>query len=117
MAGDFIVLDAMMNLTNIIAGYNPKRKWETSAYLRMGIITQFVEGSASPLGGAGIEETYRLNDKWSLFGAVGYQVSTSEGMGYGHTGMDVPAGTNGFFDIDFGIRYDLGRNKIYRNAY
>ena len=111
-----ISLDAMLNLTNVIAGYDPSRKWETSAYLRMGIITQFVEGSGSPLGGVGLEETYRLNDRLNLFGALGYQVSTSEGMGYGHTGMDVAAGSNGFFDIDFGIRYDLGRNQFYRDA-
>ena len=109
-----VSLDAMLNLTNVIAGYNPERKWETSAYLRAGIITQFVEGSGSPLGGLGLEETYRLNDRLSLFGAVGYQVTTSEGLGYSTTGVDVAAGTNGFFDIDFGIRYDLGRNKFYR---
>lgn len=109
-----VSLDAMLNLTNVMAGYNPERKWETSAYLRAGIITQFVEGSGSPLGGLGLEETYRLNDRLSLFGAVGYQVSTSEGMGYSGTGMEVAAGSNGFFDIDFGIRYDLGRNKFYR---
>ena len=104
-----MTLDAMLNLTNVVSGYNPDRKWHTSAYLRMGIISQFVENSASPLGGAGLEETYRLNDNLSLFGAAGYQVSTSEGLG-GHTGKDVPAGTNGFFNIDFGIRYDLGRS-------
>jgi len=109
-----VSLDAMLNLTNVMAGYNPERKWETSAYLRAGIITQFVEGSGSPLGGLGLEETYRLNDRLSLFGAVGYQVSTSEGLGVSTTGMEVAAGTNGFFDIDFGIRYDLGRNKFYR---
>jgi hypothetical protein len=109
-----VSLDAMLNLTNVMAGYNPERKWETSAYLRAGIITQFVEGSGSPLGGLGLEETYRLNDRLSLFGSLGYQVSTSEGMGVSTTGMEVAAGTNGFFDIDFGIRYDLGRNKFYR---
>ena len=111
-----VSLDAMLNLTNVIAGYNPERKWHTSAYLRAGIITQFVEGSGSPLGGLGLEETYRLNDRLSLFGAVGYQVSTSEGLGVSTTGMEVAAGTNGFFDIDFGIRYDLGRNKFYRTV-
>ena len=107
-----VSLDAMLNLTNVIAGYDPSRKWETSAYLRMGIITQFVEGSGSPLAGIGLEETYRLNDRLSLFGAVGYQVTTSEGMSVSTTGMDVAAGTNGFFDIDFGIRYELGRNRF-----
>lgn len=109
-----ISLDAMLNLTNVIAGYNPERKWHTSGYVRAGIITQFVESSASPLAGVGLEETYRLNDRLCLFGAVGYQVSTSEGMGYSVTGVDVSAGSNGFFDIDFGIRYDLGMNKFYR---
>ena len=110
-----ISIDAMLNLTNIISGYDPERKWHTSGYVRAGIITQFVEGSASPLGGAGLEETYRLNDRLSLFGALGYQVSTSEGLGYGSTGMDVAAGSNGYFDIDFGVRYDLGVNKFYRD--
>ena len=104
-----ISLDAMLNLTNVIAGYNPERKWHTTGYVRAGIITQFVESSGSPLMGAGIEETYRLNDKLSLFGSLGYQVTTSEGMGVSTTGMNVAAGTNGFFDIDFGIRYDLGK--------
>ena len=110
-----VSLDAMLNLTNVIAGYEPERKWETSAYLRMGVITQFVEGSGSPLAGIGLEETYRLNDRLNLFGALGYQVTTSEGMGVSTTGMEVAAGTNGFFDIDFGIRYDLGRNQFYRD--
>ena len=110
-----ISIDAMLNLTDIISGYDPERKWHTSGYVRAGIITQFVEGSASPLAGAGLEETYRLNDRLSLFGSFGYQVSTSEGMGYSTTGVDVSAGSNGFFDIDFGVRYDLGVNKFYRD--
>ena len=110
-----ISIDAMLNLTNIISGYDPERKWHTSGYVRAGIITQFVEGSASPLAGAGLEETYRLNDRLSLFGSFGYQVSTSEGMGYSTTGVDVSAGSNGFFDIDFGVRYDLGVNRFYRD--
>ena len=111
-----IAIDAMLNLTNVVAGYDPERKWHTTGYVRAGIITQFVEGSGSPLMGVGLEETYRLNDKWSLFGAAGYQVSTSEGMGVSTTGMDVSAGSNGFFDIDFGVRYDLGRNRFYHDS-
>ena len=110
-----VAIDAMLNLTNVVKAYNSERKWHTSGYVRAGIITQFVEGSGSPLLGVGLEETYRLNSRWSLFGAVGYQVSTSEGLGYGMTGMEVSAGSNGFFDIDFGTCLDLGMNKFYRD--
>ncbi len=107
-------IEAMMNITNIIAGYNPERKWHTNGYARAGIISQFVTGSGSPLMGIGVEETYQLNERLSLFGAFGYQVSTSEGMGYEFTGMEDTAGSNGFFNIDFGVCYDLGRNSFYR---
>ncbi len=106
----------MLNLTNAFIGYHPERKWHTSGYLRAGIITQFVESSDSPLFGGGFQETYRLNDKASLFTSLGYQVSTSEGMGYGMTGMKVPSGSNCFFDIDFGVVIDIGENKFYRST-
>ena len=110
-----ISIDAMLNLTNAISGYDPYKKWHTSGYVRAGIITQFVTGSGSPLMGAGLQQTYRLNDQLSLFGSAGYQVSTSEGLGYGMTGMEVAAGSNGYFDVDFGVVVDLGQNKFYRN--
>ena len=109
-------IEAMLNLTNVLAGYVPERKWHTTGYVRAGLISQFTVGSASPLMGAGLEETCRLNDRLSLFGALGYQVSTSEGMGFSTTGMDVSSGSNGFFDIDFGVRYDIGRNSFYRDV-
>lgn len=111
-----VSIDAMLNLTNAFAGYEHTRKWHTTGFVRAGIITQFVEGSGSPLMGVGLEETYRLNDRWSLFGALGYQVSTSEGMGFSTTGMEVSAGSNGYFDIDFGVRLDIGRNQFYRDV-
>lgn len=106
-----VALDAMLNLTNVIAGYDPNKRWHTSGFVRAGLITQFVESSGSPLMGFGLEQTYRLSDNLSLFGALAYQVSTSEGMGYSTTGMDVSSGSNGFFDIDFGVKLDISPVK------
>lgn len=107
-----VSIDAMLNMTNVVAGYLPERRWHTTVYMRAGLFTQFAESSASPLMGVGVQETYRLNNRLSLFGSMGYQVTTSEGMGYiGTTGMSVSSGSNGFFDIDFGVVYDLGRKR------
>ena len=109
-------LDALLNLTNVIAGYQSDRKWHTAAFIRAGLISQFADHSASPLIGAGMEQTYRLTDKFSLYGSVAYQVITSEGMGVSTTGMNVAAGSNGFFDIDLGVVIQLGKNKFQKTA-
>ena len=108
-----IALEAVVNMTNVIAGYQPDRKWHTNAFIRTGLISQFEIASSSPLGGAGIEETYRLNDNLSLFASAAYQVTTSESSG-GLTGHDVSTGSNGFFDIDLGVVLDLNRNTSYK---
>ncbi len=108
-----IALEAVVNATNVIAGYQPDRKWHTNAFVRAGLISQFEIGSGSPLGGAGLEETYRLNDHLSLYASAAYQVTTSESSG-GLTGMEVPKGSNGFFDIDMGVVLDLNRNISFK---
>ena len=105
-----LTLEAVFNATNIIAGYDADRKWHTEAFIRAGIISQFEVGSGSPLGGAGVGETYRLNDRLSLFASAAYQVTTSESSGGPGTGMKVGKGSNGFFDIDLGIKVDLGKH-------
>ena len=107
-----IALDAMLNLTNVIKGYDPMKKWHTSAFIRAGIINQFEEGSGSPLMGVGVEQTFRLSNRLSLFGSAAYQVTTSEGLGVKITGKDSASGSNGFFDIDLGLVFDLGNNKF-----
>ncbi len=109
-------IEGVMNLTNFFAGYESEKKWHTNLFIRAGLITQFAVNSASPLLGIGLEETYRLTDKLSLFGSLCYQGSTSEGMGYGFTGMDVAAGNNGFVDVDFGVVMDLGEHRFCKTA-
>ena len=110
-----ISLDALLNFTNVIAGYQPDKKWHTAGFVRAGLISQFYSDSRSPLLGVGLEQTYRLNDRLSLFGDLGYQVTTSESSG-GYTGLYVSTGNNGFFDIDLGVKIDLGKHRFEKSA-
>lgn len=111
-----LTLDYLVNISNAAVGYNPNKKWHTSAFLRAGLISQFEIGSASPIGGVGLEQTYRLNDKWSLFSSAAYQVTTSESSGGNGTGMKVSTGSNGFFDVNLGVVYNLGRCRFYNDS-
>ena len=102
-----MTLDAMFNVQNFFGAADTERKWNTMVYPRMGLIHVFAIDSSSPLLGAGIENTYRLNDRLSLYLDVDYRVTTSDSS-YGTTGMEVSNGTNGFFGIHAGVQIDLG---------
>jgi hypothetical protein len=103
-------LDALLNITNAFVGYDENKKWHTAAYVRAGLLTQFAIDSGSPVMGAGLEQTCRLNDRLSLFADLGYQVTTSESSA-SCTGMEAGEGSNGFFNIDLGIAIDLGKRS------
>lgn len=106
-------LEALVNITNVFIGYNADKKWHTTAFFRAGLITHFALNSGSPVLGAGIEQSYRLNDRLSLFAAAGYQFTTSESS-VSITGMDIGEGSNGFFNIDLGVSIDLGKRTWHK---
>ena len=103
--------DVMFNVQNIFWGYDEERRWHLSVYPRAGLIRNFAIDSASPVVGVGIDNTYRLNDRLSIYADIDYQVTTSESSA-GLTGMSVSTGSNGFFDLSVGIQIDLGNNKF-----
>ena len=99
-------LDAFFNMQNIIKGYDESKKWNTILFPRVGLNSNFESGSASPLIGLGIEQTYKINNRLRLFGDIAYQVTTGEMMD-NDTGET--SGSNGWFDINVGIQYELGQ--------
>ena len=102
-----IVGDAMFNLHNLFGDYNPNRKWNLSVYPRMGLLVS-LKKEGSPMIGFGINNTYRLNDRWSLYADIDYQ-GVSSALGYmAETGT----GHNGFLDINVGVQLDLGYNRF-----
>jgi len=100
--------DVLFDLHNIIGGYEEDRKWNLMVYPKAGVIYQFAVDASSPIVGLGFENTYRLNDRLSLYADVDYQVTTSEASA-SMTGAN--SGSNGFFRIEAGLKFDLGQSK------
>lgn len=106
-AGDFLV-----NLTNLFGDYRPDKKWIISVFPRAGALIDVRENGpvGSPMLGLGVDCTYRLNERWSLFGDVSYQVCSSALGNRSGEG----SGSNGYFDFVMGVQLDLGNNKFHK---
>ncbi len=102
--------DMFFNLHHIIAGYDEHRKWNTIIYPRMGLVINFAsENKECPLLGAGIEQTYKINDRIKLFGSLTYQVTTSGFLDAKYP--DEGLSCDGWFDLNIGVQYEIGKNK------
>lgn len=99
-------LDVMLNIHNLFLGYDETRKWEAWIFPRAGLVSNRATKSGSPMVGAGFGATYRLNNRWSLYSDMAFQMTTSEFTGgVGPTGMSVSTGFNGFVDFHVGIQW------------
>ena len=106
----FFSADIPLSIKNILSEIDPERKWDPYVFPRFGLGCNLAIGSSSPCVGAGAGTTYKLNDRWSLYADMAYQVITSEFTGgAGHTGMSVAAGSNGFMDINIGAQLRIGK--------
>lgn len=112
--GGYIVIsaDVLINLHNLFGHYNSDRKWNLSVFPRMGALINNGNHEGSPVLGFGIHNSYRLNDKLSLYGDIAYHaissaIGTSSGTG---------KGCNGFLDLNVGVQLDLGYNKFSKSS-
>jgi len=101
--------DLFLNLHNIIGGYDINRTWNAIVFPRFGIAKNFSSDyQENPVIGIGTEQTYRLKDRWTLYGDFTYQVTTS-----GFLDKKFPTGNgaraNGWFDFNIGVQYELGQ--------
>ena len=104
------VLDYQFNILNLLGDYKPDRSYSLIIFPRAGALVNLKSGKGSPLLGIGIGNTFRLNEKWSLYADIAYQVATSA-IGYA---TDTGSGSNGYFDIDVGVQMNLGKQEFYR---
>ncbi len=103
--------DIQFDLHNLLLGYDPNRMWNMQVYPRAGAAYNCGVSKGTPLIGLGIGNTFRLNDRLGLYFDVTYQ-----GVSSGFTGVEKETGigsnSNGFFDINLGVQYDLGSRKF-----
>ena len=103
--------DVQLNLHNIFIGYDEERIWNFNVYPRAGIVYNFGVKKGSPLIGAGIGNTFRINERYSIYLDAAYQMVSS-----GFTGVEADTGTgsnsNGYFDISVGIQINLGKSSF-----
>ena len=97
-------VDAMMNVTNMIMGYNPERCYNLVPYVGMGAVRVFDLNSYSFGFNAGILNTFRLNDSWALNLEMGALLAQKD--------MDDVTGSKRGFDDIFsltaGVTYNIG---------
>ncbi len=104
--------DMIFNLHNIIAGYDENRFWNAMIFPRMGIVENFTSSySECPVVGLGTEHTFKLNDRIKLVADIAYQVTTGGFLDTKFQTGSKGAGSNGWFDINIGVQYELGKNK------
>ena len=85
----------MFDMHNLFLGYDSERKWHLQLFPRAGVGYNFGVSKGTPILGMGIGNTYRLNDKWELYGDVAYQM-TSSGFIPASTGTG--SNSNGYFE-------------------
>jgi len=101
--------DVLLNMHHLLGTYKQDRPWNLSLYPRAGVNYNFGVSKGSLLVGAGILNTYRLSNRWSIYMDAAYQM-----IGSGFVGSEKVEGTgtgsnsNGYFSLGLGAQVDLG---------
>lgn len=105
-----VYIDVLLDVKNLINGYDANKKWTLLVMPRMGIASNLAINSGSPFVGAGVGCTRTINKNLSLYGDLAVHIITSEYYGdVGPTGMSVQSGSNSFFIFNIGVRWKLGK--------
>ncbi len=99
-------IDALMNATNMVLGYNSERLYNMIPYIGMGTVRVFDHNSYSFGFNAGIINTFRLSDAWNI--------NLEMGALFANKDMDGVTGPKRAFDdlfsVTAGITYNIGGN-------
>ena len=117
-----LTADAMLNLSNIICGYNENRVWNIIPFAGAGFFRAFDVGQYSPVLRTGIENTWKIAKRLNIYLDLTYAWTTDNFLqGYGTSIGDRtdPARHNGVLSADLGVQINLGKtnwDKAYSQA-
>ncbi len=104
-----VYADLFLNLHNMFGGYDKNRVWNAIVFPRAGLDSNLEISSGSPLVGIGTEQTFKLNNRIKLFADVAYQFTSSEFVNGNTDHKSTGSNSNGWFDINVGVQYELGQ--------
>lgn len=110
-----LVGDILLDVHNIVGGYDPSRRWNTQLFLRAGGVYNKGVDKGSPLIGLGWGNTFRLGDRWGLYADAAYNGVSSGFAMDPSVNTGVGTGSNMFFTFDVGVTYRLGE-PCYRQG-
>lgn len=102
-----MVGDVQLDLMGLFAPYRKDRFWHCQVFPRAGLVYNCGLQKGSPLIGAGVGNTFRVNRRCTVFFDVAYQMVSS---GFNGRWTDVGTGRNAYLDATLGIQLNLGRN-------
>lgn len=102
-----LAFDTEFNMSNIFCGYNESRVWNLILFPRMGVVRNFDSGNYAPVLGGGIESTWKLSKRVSIYLDAAYMFTTNGYMPYKSDGDALAA--NGIAAVDLGLTFNLGK--------
>ena len=109
--GGYIALygDVLFNLHNFFGTYRPERKWNASLYPRIGVNYNFGVSKGALNAGIGLLNTYRISNRWSVYGDIAYIMTGSGFVGAEKTeSTGTGSNSNGYLTIGIGAQYEFG---------
>ena len=103
-----LAFDTQFNLSNLFCGYSETRVWNLSAFPRLGIVRNFGRNTYAPVLGVGIESSWKISQRVSIYGDLAYMWTTQDFIPYSQDTKKAWRANN-ITTFDLGVTYNLGK--------
>lgn len=103
-----VYFDTEFNLSNLFCGYNESRVWNLIVYPRAGVIRNFGLNTYAPALGGGLESTWKLSKRVSIYVDAALVYTTDEYMPYLSPTRSF-SDNNKIASVDLGLTFNIGK--------